>query len=816
MRFQTAPLCTIVLSTLIVSAVKNQIWSNHSQHFLVASAAPIEVVETSTFIEQGDGVGNMEEGKRLFDLAQFDEAAAFFWKAVLAYEGSSNKGTLYTLEGCFQSFLQCFSVQGKLIDGFLFVAKESLKGKQIGLAKTYLAQASAINPDHDEVKLLTRILETGVIPTDDDFGQASISASASTPNRATLTPDENRAMELYERGTLFFNQKLFDLAARSLDQSCELGRPNPLFYAACTNAVYCRTNINDWGENGAQFDKDMEMIVDITKKEIVEYMNTDGSWQRPISVNPHMMLAYPVNPKLKRLVSESHAFVDEILARRDLTTGAIKTLPPDLPFGVDSRREAFKEEASNPNSKIRIGFVSAAFSSKAVLYLSHDMFRFFDKDKFEVHIFSAGAADNPQFIEQAMRGVDWRERVKQNADYFHDVQKFKNDHIGLARIIHDLDMHILIEWDGYARQGSRAQGLLALRPAPIQILHQEYLGTYGGDYIDYIITDKVTSPLEVEDLYTEKFMYMPNHFFSKGHAVQAEIAPPSYDYKSVQTPYVFGTGSPQENRCLAPSSIGPEKVSFVYCNFNKFLKNNPDTVRSWIQILRDVPNSMICMLENPKDGVHNLRDFVNDVASLDQHDGADLNSRIQFLPWAANPFDHQMRNRDFCNVMLDSHPYNGHTIAQDGKFKLHNFHTLSYLVHQKYSNTTLALYGGVPIVTRSDGDDMSSLVSTSANSVLDMEDLNARDGISDYIKIATKLGNNSTYFESTRNKLIDTCLQTNPMHPYWDVKRYVNGFQQALESAWLKYLSGERPSHITVVEEMLNGGDGVKEGHSEL
>ena len=97
-----------------------------------------------------------------------------------------------------------------------------------------------------------------------------------------------------------------------------------------------------------------------------------------------------------------------------------------------------------------------------------------------------------------------------------------------------------------------------------------------------------------------------------------------------------------------------------------------------------------------------------------------------------------------------------------------------------------------------------------------MEDLNARDGISDYIKIATKLGNNSTYFESTRNKLIDTCLQTNPMHPYWDVKRYVNGFQQALESAWLKYLSGERPSHITVVEEMLNGGDEVKEGHSEL
>lgn len=68
-------------------------------------------------------------------------------------------------------------------------------------------------------------------------------------------------------------------------------------------------------------------------------------------------------------------------------------------------------------------------------------------------------------------------------------------------------------------------------------------------------------------------------------------------------------------------------------------------------------------------------------------DGDDLNDRIHFLPWERNPFDHQQRNHDFCNVMLDSYPYNGHTVAQD------------------------SLYGGVPIVTRSDGEDMCSRVS---------------------------------------------------------------------------------------------------------
>ncbi len=38
-------------------------------------------------------------------------------------------------------------------------------------------------------------------------------------------------------------------------------------------------------------------------------------------------------------------------------------------------------------------------------------------------------------------------------------------------------MEVLIDWDGYARQGERAMGLMALRPAPIQILHQEFLMT---------------------------------------------------------------------------------------------------------------------------------------------------------------------------------------------------------------------------------------------------------------------------------------------------------------------------------------------------
>lgn len=218
-----------------------------------------------------------------------------------------------------------------------------------------------------------------------------------------------------------------------------------------------------------------------------------------------------------------------------------------------------------------------------------------------------------------------------------------------------------------------------------------------------------------------------------------------------------------------------DEVSFVFCNFNKFLKNNPETMRSWIRILRETPNSLLCLLENPQNGVPYLRNFVAN-EGLDRGDGDDLNSRIRFIGWEANPFDHQTRSQDYCNVALDSHPYNGHTTAQD------------------------SLYGGVPIITRSDGEDMSSRVTTSANTVLGMEELNAPGGSKEYEDIAIKLATNATAYESVRTKLVQSCLQRDPMHPYWDVFRYVRNIETGVQRAWERYLSGEAPEHIYIVE----------------
>ena len=213
---------------------------------------------------------------------------------------------------------------------------------------------------------------------------------------------------------------------------------------------------------------------------------------------------------------------------------------------------------------------------------------------------------------------------------------------------------------------------------------------------------------------------------------------------------------------------------------------------------------MLCLLENPQTGTAYLRKFVHEAAGTSSSsrsisssdsgnddddndgwesfvpgDGDELNERIHFLPWQRNPFDHQRRNTDFCNVMLDSYPYNGHTVAQD------------------------ALYAGVPIITRSDGQDMCSRVTTSANIVLFGADnvlLNAYNGTQHYEELAIDIATNQTLYQNTRRRLIDCCLQRNPMHPYWDVARYVKNFETGLSMAWQRFLNGQVPDHIVVQE----------------
>lgn len=71
-----------------------------------------------------------------------------------------------------------------------------------------------------------------------------------------------------------------------------------------------------------------------------------------------------------------------------------------------------------------------------------------------------------------------------------------------------------------------------------------YPGSSGASFMDYIVTDKYTSPLELAHLYSEKLAYMPHTFFVGDHAqmfphlLEPGDGVPGVDLTNIQPLYV--------------------------------------------------------------------------------------------------------------------------------------------------------------------------------------------------------------------------------------------------------------------------------------
>jgi hypothetical protein len=85
-----------------------------------------------------NGPESLANGQKLFTGGDYDEAALFYWRAVLLQANTPEK---YTVSEAFEGFLTCYAVQGRAVDGFLFIARESMSRKQKDMALQYIDQA---------------------------------------------------------------------------------------------------------------------------------------------------------------------------------------------------------------------------------------------------------------------------------------------------------------------------------------------------------------------------------------------------------------------------------------------------------------------------------------------------------------------------------------------------------------------------------------------------------------------------------------------------------------------------------------------------
>jgi predicted O-linked N-acetylglucosamine transferase (SPINDLY family) len=326
-----------------------------------------------------------------------------------------------------------------------------------------------------------------------------------------------------------------------------------------------------------------------------------------------------------------------------------------------------------------VGYFGSVFHDHAMMFLMGGLFREHDAAKFEIHAYSYG--DN--------RSGEWRDRVKNTIDAFHDMAGLSDAEI--VEIVRANPLDIAIDLNAHT-QRTRA-GLFAYRLAPVQINYLGYPGTMGAPFMDYIVADPIVIPESARPFYTEKIISLP-------HSYQ-----PNDDQRAI--------ADTESTR----ADFGLPDDGFVFCCFNNNYKISPREFDIWMRVLNKLPGSVLWLLGAGEATERNLR---NEAAKR----GVDR-SRIIFagkLPHSA----HLERQRH-ADLFIDTFDYNAHTTASD------------------------ALWAGLPLVTKA-GKQFAARVAASLLNAVGLPELVAETD-EDYEALILDLATNRERLASIRQKL---------------------------------------------------------------
>ncbi len=172
--------------------------------------------------------------------------------------------------------------------------------------------------------------------------------------------------------------------------------------------------------------------------------------------------------------------------------GQISPLPP-------------RDHAANLKPRLRLGFVSADFRRHPVGYFLVGLFAHYDRSAFELFCYSSVGEPDAMTNRLRSASTSWRDVGGLSAE-------------SLARLIRHDSVDMLIDLAGHT-QGNKLLAF-AYRPAPVQLTWAGYVGTTGLDAIDFLIADRFHVPADLEHLYIEDVLCMPNGYVC--------YEPPSY------------------------------------------------------------------------------------------------------------------------------------------------------------------------------------------------------------------------------------------------------------------------------------------------
>jgi protein O-GlcNAc transferase len=267
--------------------------------------------------------------------------------------------------------------------------------------------------------------------------------------------------------------------------------------------------------------------------------------------------------------------------------------------------------------KITLGYLSGDYQLHATAYLIAELFEKHDRNRFEVIGYGYGPDD----------GSAMRQRLLAAFDRFVDLRDVSFQE-SAQRIAAD-EVDILIDLKGYA--GTTRPAILAMRPAPIQVNYLGYPGTMGAPFMDYILVDDFIVPSDQQPFFTEKLVHLPGC------------------YQINDSKREITSHAPTRAECGLPAE------GFVFCDFNNSYKITPEMFSIWMDLLKEVPGSVLWLLEGNSDvAVNLLREAEARGVAAD---------RLVFA--GKKPMAEHLARHRLVDLFLDTFPVCAHTTASD-------------------------------------------------------------------------------------------------------------------------------------------------------
>jgi predicted O-linked N-acetylglucosamine transferase (SPINDLY family) len=495
-----------------------------------------------------------------------------------------------------------------------------------------------------------------------------------------LALDPRQAEVHYHRGESLSNLARYEEAISAFRQARAID--SGIFLALSALAFYQRV-VCDWKE------------ADLRAAELKQALDADAA-----VIEPFMLLAYSIAP------------TNHVRYARRYGQFRLRGVVPFAPVAPAQMQRS--------SGKLKVAYLSSALQRHPTGWQIVELIELHDRSRFEVHAMSYGFED----------GSDIRARLVKGFDRYHEVA-LRSDR-DVAKLMCDLGIHIAVELKGYTEKSR--PGILAYRPAPVQVSYLGYPASMGVDFIDYILADPIVLPMDQQPHYSEKIVHLPDTYW------------PNDSKRKV------GEETPSRRELGLPTN------AFVLCCFNNTYKITPEIFDRWMAILHKIEDSVLWLLDTGELAKGNLRN---------EAESRGVDPRRLIFASKTDVSEHLARHRA-ADLFLDNLPYNAHT------------------------GTTDALWTGLPVLTCA-GEAFCSRVAASMLSAIGLPEL-VTHTLDQYEALALKLASDRTLLSSVREKLGRNRLT----FPLFNTDRLRSHIERAYERMWQIFKNGEAPRPIAV------------------